>query len=327
MTTASSSLTLKNLGELWLAGGLKRFYGAFARPLEPHPPVAQEVYRIPSAPGVPVRAAPVAPIPRVIWTYWNSDTLPLLIARCIDNWRRMNPGYEVRVLNDAQVRALIPDAPPVLAQVAPAKRADWIRLALLHRFGGIWIDASTVLTQSLDWVIDAQQQAQSDLVAYYLGRFTTDPACPVVESWFLAAPPGSRFAADALAEFDGRAIARSGEEYIECLREQGVYDLVRQNIDLPSYLSIHLSMQCAMRLRGGYVLSLTNAEQGPFQYHLLGDWRRTPLKLRLLFSRVQGAAVPPVVKLRGPDRKRLDEYLARGLYLPDSLVGRYLMAD
>ncbi|MDR6213358.1 capsular polysaccharide synthesis protein [Paracidovorax wautersii] len=326
MTSPSSSLTLKNRGELWLAAGLKRFFTAFPRTLEPHPAVAQEIYRIPAAQDVPTGAAPVAAIPRVVWTYWNSDTLPLLIARCIDNWRRMNPGFEVRVLNDAQVRELIPDAPPVLAQVAPAKRADWIRLALLHRFGGIWIDASTVLTQSLDWVIDAQQQAQSDLVAYYLGRFTTDPVCPVVESWFLAAPPGSRFAADALAEFDGRAIARTGEEYIECLREQGIYDLVRQNIDLPSYLSIHLAMQCAMRMRGGYVLSLTNAEQGPFQYHLLGDWRRTPLKLRLLFSRV-ARAVPPVVKLRGPDRKRLDEYLARGLYLPDSLVGRYLMAD
>ncbi|RYF27057.1 MAG: mannosyltransferase [Comamonadaceae bacterium] len=324
--TSAQTLTLKNRAELLLAGGIKRFYMAYARALEPHRSVAQEIYPIAGAPGVPVAASPVEPIPRVVWTYWNSDTLPLLIARCIDNWRRMNPGFQVRVLNDAQVRELIPDAPAVLAQVAPAKRADWIRLALLHRFGGIWIDASTVLTQSLDWVIDVQQQARSDLVAYYLGRFTTDPAFPVVESWFMAAPPGSRFAADALAEFDGRAIARTGEEYIECLREQGIYDLVRQNIDMPSYLSIHLAMQCAMRTRGGYVLSLTNAEDGPFQYHMLGQWRRTPLKLRLLFSRVTGP-LPPVIKLRGPDRRRLDEYLARRLYLPDSLVGRYLMVD
>ncbi|WP_311223385.1 MULTISPECIES: capsular polysaccharide synthesis protein [unclassified Acidovorax] len=323
MTTARSpsQLTFKNRAELWLAGAIRRYCQATGRTLEPHQPAALRCYPI-GVPGAPV----TAPIPRVVWTYWNSPTLPLLVERCIANWRQVNPGFEIRVLDDAALREYVPDAPDALARVAPAKRSDWIRLRLLRDHGGIWIDASTILTQSLDWVIEAQQRECSDLVAYYLGRFTTDADCPVVESWFLAAPPGSRFAADAFEEFNARAINRTGEQYIDCLREEGVFDLVRQNIDAPDYLSIHLAMQYVMRKRGGYRLCLSNAEDGPFQYHVLGQWRRTPLKLRLLFSRVAGE-LPPVIKLRGPDRRRLDDYLGRGLYLPDSVVGRLLMAD
>jgi mannosyltransferase OCH1-like enzyme len=34
-----------------------------------------------------------------------------------------------------------------------AKRSDWVRLELLNRYGGIWLDASTILTESLAWVL------------------------------------------------------------------------------------------------------------------------------------------------------------------------------
>lgn len=318
---AASHLTFKNRAELWLAGGVRRYCEATGRTLEPHLPVPLRCFPV----GVP-GALLTTPIPRIVWTYWNSPTLPLLVERCIANWRRINPGFDIRVLDDAGLRAYVPDVPDALAHVAPAKRADWIRLRLLRDHGGIWVDASTILTRSLDWVIEAQQRDGSDLVAYYLGRFTTDADCPVVESWFLAAPPGSRFAADAFAEFDARVIGCTGEQYIERLQAEGIYDVVLQNIDMPSYLSIHLAMQYVMRTRGGYRLSLSNAEDGPYLYHVLGRWQRTQLKLRLLFSRVTGA-LPPVIKLRGPDRRRLDDYLARGLYLPSSVVGRLLMAD
>lgn len=327
-SVSSSHLSFKNRAELWLARAVRVYCRATGRTLEPWQPQPLRCYAV----GTPAAPAPLAapalvavPIPRVVWTYWNSPTLPLLVERCIANWRRMNPGFDIRVLDDAKLREWVPDAPEALAHVAPARRSDWIRLRLLRDHGGIWIDASTLLTRSLDWVIEAQQrEGGCDLVAYYLDRFTTDAHQPVVESWFLAAPPGSRFAADAFAEFDAHCLESTGEAYIEHLRAQGVFEQVRQAIDAPAYLSIHLAMQYVMRTRGGYRICLACAEDGPFQLHVLGQWRRTPLKLRLLFSRVTGE-LPPVIKLRGPDRRRLDDYLARGLYLPGSVAGRLLM--
>ena len=113
---------------------------------------------------------------------------------------------------------------------------------------------------------------------------------------------------------------------MEHLRAQGLYQQAVQCIDDPVYLSMHMALQVVLLRGGGYRLCLAKAEDGPFYYHVLGRWNRAALKLRLLFARVRGP-LPPLIKLRGPDRRRLDDYLARGLYLPESVAGRWLMGD
>ena len=92
---------------------------------------------------------------------------------------------------------------------------------------------------------------------------------------------------------------------------------------MPAYLSQHLAIQHVLHAHKNYRLCLAKAENGPYFLHSLGDWRRTPLKLRLMFSRCQEA--PQLIKLRSPDRKRLDLYLQNGLYVKDSVAQRYLM--
>jgi hypothetical protein len=44
-----------------------------------------------------------------------------------------------------------------------------------------------------------------------------------------------------------------------------------------------------------------------------------------MFSRIRHPLVP-LIKLRNPDRKRLDLYLERGLYVRDSIAQRYLLS-
>ncbi|MFZ3123667.1 MAG: capsular polysaccharide synthesis protein [Acidovorax sp.] len=315
MTT--SDLTFKNRGELWLAQWMRRFYMLCPRTLEKHVDAPFSVYTFGTAP------ARTAPIPAIIWAYWNGAVPPLVVQRCFDNWHRFNPRFDIRILDDTTVRAYIAHIPPVLDAVSAAKRADWIRLELLRRYGGIWLDSSTILTASLDWVLAQQTQAQSDFIGYYLERYTSDPACPVVENWFMAAPPGSAFIADLQDEFTTQVIARSGTDYIAHLEALGVYLAVRQKIDIPHYLSMHLALQFILQTKGGYRLCLGKAEDGPFYYHALGQWGRTPLKIRLMFSRIAGP-LPPLMKLRAPDRRRLDDYLERKLYVPGSVAADYL---
>ena len=85
---------------------------------------------------------------------------------------------------------------PGLARASVHQRADWIRLELLHRHGGIWLDASTVLTAPLDWVFDTQRATGSEWVGFQIAQSQRDPRYPVIENWFLAAPARSRFIAD-----------------------------------------------------------------------------------------------------------------------------------
>ncbi|HST44494.1 MAG TPA: capsular polysaccharide synthesis protein [Luteimonas sp.] len=309
---------LRHYGELWLAGWLRRYYALRRRSLEiaPEPAFASHVFGDDARPNG-------RDIPALVWTYWTGAEPPLVVRRCVARWRLLNPGFDIRVLDDRSAAVHGIEWPPALAAQSPTRRADWLRLEVLRRHGGIWLDASIILTQPLDWVLALQRASRSDFIGYRLALYTADPAWPVVENWFMAAPPNSPFIDDLQHEFTTEVIPRSGEGYVGHLQALGLYDALVQRIDMPSYLSMHLALQRILRAGGRYRLHLAEAEAGPYFYHVLGRWRRTPLKLRLMFSRIRGA-LPPLVKLRSPDRKRLDDYLSRGCFLPDSIVGRYL---
>jgi len=314
-----AALSLKTRGELWIAACLHRFYELKPRRLEVMPPQTFSSYDV----GLSQADRQFHAIPQIVWAYWNGSEPPLLIQRCFANWHHFNPGFSIRILDDASVKQYLPDIAVRLVDIPVAKRSDWIRLELLYRYGGIWLDASTVLTQSLDWVLEQQIRSQSEFVGYYIDEYSTDAACPVVESWFMAAPAGSAFIRDVREEFSSEVVTRTGSEYIEYLQKKNIYDKVRQKINMPEYLSIHLAMQVVLRGGRGYRLCLGKAEEGPFRLHVLGNWDRTPLKIRLMFSHIAGP-VPALIKLRNPDRKRLDEYMSRGLYVEDSVVDRFL---
>lgn len=323
MSHASSSTHWKHRGELWLAGWLKRWYRLRPRDLEPAPAPVFTLHATGTAAAAP--AARTA-IPRILWSYWQGGTPPLLVQRCFDHWRRLHPHFEIRILDERGVLQCLPAIPAALDGASAAKRADWIRLELLRRHGGIWLDASTILTQPLDWVLQEQARTGADFVGYYLQQYTSVPDRPVVENWFMAAPPGSPFIEDLQREFTQEVIARTGEQYIAHLQALGLYTQALQRIDMPAYLTMHLALQVILLRGGSYRLGLSPAESGPYFLHVQGRWRRAALKLRLLFMRARGP-LPPLIKLRSPDRRRLDDYLTQGLYLPDSVAGQWLDGD
>ena len=323
MSHAPSSTHWKHRGELWLAGWLKRWYRLRPRDLEPAPAPVFTLHATGTAAAAP--AARTA-MPRILWSYWQGGTPLLLVQRCFDHWRRLHPHFEIRILDDRGVLQYLPAIPAALDGASAAKRADWIRLELLRRHGGIWLDASTILTQPLDWVLEEQARTGADFVGYYLQQYTSAPERPVVENWFMAAPPGSPFIEDLQREFTQEVIARTGEQYIAHLQAQGLYTQALQRIDMPAYLTMHLALQVILLRGGSYRLGLSPAESGPYFLHVQGRWRRAALKLRLLFMRARGP-LPPLIKLRSPDRRRLDDYLTQGLYLPDSVAGQWLDGD
>ena len=89
-------------------------------------------------------------------------------------------------------------------------------------FGGIWLDASTILTAPLDWVLQAQQAQGSEYLGFYLQRFTTSTQYPVVENWFMAAAPGSAFVTAWQREFDAEVVPRGNTGYLQHLQALGL---------------------------------------------------------------------------------------------------------
>ncbi|MBS0466096.1 MAG: capsular biosynthesis protein, partial [Proteobacteria bacterium] len=215
------------------------------------------------------------PIARRIWSYWNGEHLDPVVSQCIDNWRRQCPDYSVEVLNAGNLERFVApgDLPPGFAQLAPAKQADWLRLYLVRHHGGFWLDASIVLTQSLDW-LRVQQQAQgNEFVGFFLRGFTRDARWPVVESWAFGAPAQSPFVSAWQQEFHHALIAQGTDAYLAQLHGQPEGAALLQGIEDPEYLLIHVAAQQVLRRDNAYRLALLCAEDTAYYYQQALFWK------------------------------------------------------
>ena len=269
-------------------------------------------------------------IPRIIWLYWEQADVPLLVRTCVIRVRALNPSCVVHFLNPDTLRTFVADLPDFSGSTVQ-KKTDWVRLYLLQTRGGIWVDASTLLTESLDWVFEAQRATGAEYVGFYIESFTVDRNYPVIENWFMAAVPGSSFVKKWFEIFDTQVVRLGTEKYLDGLRERGVYEKVTQNIlpSIVSYLSMHLAGQDAMQSMGVPRLALFRAEDTAFFYQtvskqLVENWGGGKLRRYLLF-RAAPAQRPKLIKLRAVDRKYVNLFLRTGAFRSSSYFGEALL--
>lgn len=123
-------------------------------------------------------------VPKVIWMYWHQgeSEAPFVVRRCIDSWRRHNPGWEVRVL-DGDTVASHADMSDVSEALTFRFFADLLRVRLLKTHGGVWADATVYCHRPLqDWL------PLQTVTGFFAFRHP-GPA-RWIASWFLAAAPG-----------------------------------------------------------------------------------------------------------------------------------------
>jgi hypothetical protein len=266
-------------------------------------------------------------LPRVIWTYWDKLPPPPLVERCLQLWGRCAPDHEIRLVDRATASRWLPAGIDAATfDALPAYRqADWLRLQLLIGHGGIWMDGSTLLTEDLDWVHRRHEELGAGMVGFYIDRYTTNPLSPIVENWFIAAPPRDPFIVAWAAELD-RALALGEAGYLDALRGDGLLDDAAQAIpdDMRSYLIMHLAASRVLqREPQGYRLLLLRAEDVAFAFHAALRWRKRHLVARLALTPMP-ARLPALIKLRSGDRTVLEKALARGWLWRRSLLAHLL---
>ncbi len=275
-------------------------------------------------------AAPASPLPAILWTYWASTPVPPFVAQCLQTWRRHAGDHEIRLVDRSTVgRWLGSDWDErAFDALAPYRQADWLRLQLLLRHGGIWMDASTLLTADLGWV----QRRRTDLgdrgvVGFYIDRYTRDRAQPLIENWFIAGSAGDPFIAAWAAELD-HALAIGEAEYLEALRRGGELADVAQGIPagMQAYLVMHLAAaRVSRRVPDLRCMSLVRAEDVAYAFHAALGWRKRHLYARLALT-PEPRRAPALIKLRSGDRAVVERGLARGWWYRRSLLARLLAA-
>src|SRR5262249_7527187 len=128
-------------------------------------------------------------LPRTIWCLWLQGwaNAPDLVKACAASWRRHNPGWDLRLVSADSLEAYLGATarPPMAARNLPSEAlSDVVRIELLHRFGGIWVDSTVYCLRPLDGWLDHAMPS---------GFFAFNRPMPDValSSWFLAAERGS----------------------------------------------------------------------------------------------------------------------------------------
>jgi hypothetical protein len=127
--------------------------------------------------------------PKIIWILWLQgwDKAPELVISCLASWARHNPDYVIHALDQKSLNNFIPNINLGLIYFTPKELeaiSDQIRLELLCRYGGVWVDATAMCAKPLSsWLPEHMKK----------GFFAFDRPGPDRElsSWFLASQKNS----------------------------------------------------------------------------------------------------------------------------------------
>lgn len=88
---------------------------------------------------------------RIIWQYWAQgyDSLPSVVKDCLESVDKFAAGYQVIRLSDANLENYV-EIPEYIKskrdKMTVAHFSDILRVLLLRDYGGVWLDATVLLT-------------------------------------------------------------------------------------------------------------------------------------------------------------------------------------
>ena len=92
---------------------------------------------------------------RKVFVFWSGYTFKLIriLRQLIYAHSGNGLGYQVIWLDPDNVRSYI-EVPHFFDQLSLAHQSDYIRVQVIHKYGGIWLDADTLVVKSLDALFD-----------------------------------------------------------------------------------------------------------------------------------------------------------------------------
>ncbi|CAJ1427524.1 unnamed protein product [Effrenium voratum] len=202
--------------------------------------------------------------PRIAWSFWDkgADRLPDFRRLCVETWAAQNPTWRIAILDQENVFEYLAasDLPRLWKEMYVPWQADAVRLALLAKYGGLWIDASTICFQPFEgWFYGPilAEDRPEDLAAFYFSAWGCEmhKSKEFVENWVMAARAehplmiawhalfngywNSKSRADALSMF----LDPPGVPEHPLFRDVDLSHLNRFGQDLRNYLLMHAAFK------------------------------------------------------------------------------------
>lgn len=140
----------------------------------------------------PLDETPQAKEPtRIVWVCWlqGMENAPEIVKKCVDSVKRNMPKYEVRVLTAENIFDYV-SLPEYIVRkykngtITFTHFSDILRTALLVQHGGIWLDATVLLTAPLP-------KQMTDEPLFFLQKSKLQIIPHMGSSWMLVAHKGN----------------------------------------------------------------------------------------------------------------------------------------
>jgi|GEM_PF-293507 len=133
-----------------------------------------------------------AEFPKIVWWCWfqGYDQAPELVKSCHESIKRNMPGYEIRIITFENLFEYVTLPEHITekfkrGKIGMAHFSDIIRLELLIRYGGVWVDATVLCTDAdMCTVIE-----RAPLFAYQISNGMGNNS--FASSWLISAKPNS----------------------------------------------------------------------------------------------------------------------------------------
>ena len=129
--------------------------------------------------------------PNTLWSYWESDSsiLPPIVETCHRSWSGVGSFASVHLLMPEDLPKYLSsnDLPSRFQEMPPVKRANAVRLALLSRHGGYWVDAGVLTTGPVDDWVKPKASSHGFFVFQDVDRSR------ILDTWFISGTPHSAF--------------------------------------------------------------------------------------------------------------------------------------
>eukprot|EP01025_Chloroclados_australasicus_P042507 TRINITY_DN45202_c0_g1_i3.p1 TRINITY_DN45202_c0_g1~~TRINITY_DN45202_c0_g1_i3.p1 ORF type:complete len:377 (+),score=13.81 TRINITY_DN45202_c0_g1_i3:37-1131(+) len=136
---------------------------------------------------------------KYVWSYWEQGEINMcnFMSLNIQTWKaQLQDGWEINVLNyNPQSPRFflkylsLKDLPRSFQKLNPTERSDCLRLALLAKYGGVWMDPSIVLLRPINQFVQYENSQPVHMFEFYMSYYGVKKfdKKDFYENWFIAA--------------------------------------------------------------------------------------------------------------------------------------------
>lgn len=250
-------------------------------------------------------------IPKNIFTFWHTSKLDPLIEYHIEIWKKKLPDWTIHVLTMDNINDYVDNKYYMQFDNLIAQHfADHIRLYLLEKYGGLWMDGS-ILIKNPSFIYDLYNDMynrKTELGVFEYKVKTVNDKYPYLENWFIMAPLNSRIIKLWKTEFDK---CKNTDESINQCRQMIIKSGINidETIKNTNYLMQHaiLNMLCYKKKINLNNISILQATESMFFIQDKAKWDVEEIGKIILSDEINKYDNIYAMKYTGATRRYLSE--------------------